>query len=195
MGALTEIGNLVLQTLFGLLLLAVILRLLLQLARADFYNPISQAVVKATNPVLLPLRRLIPAAGPIDSASVVLALLVQALAIVSILLLHGAGFPSPIALIIWSLIGLAAFVTSIYFYAVLASIILSWVAPGTYHPAAMLLHQLTEPVMKPFRRLLPPMGGLDLSPILVFLSVNVVQVLLRHFAASTGLHSALVFGI
>ena len=77
----------------------------------------------------------------------------------------------------------------------LAMIILSWIAPGSNHPAIYLLYQITEPVMAPFRKLLPPMGGLDLSPILVFILINVIQIALRHTAASVGLHPALVIGI
>ncbi len=195
MGALSEIGNLLVQSLFGMLLLVFILRLMLQWARADFYNPISQFLVKVTNPVLLPLRRIIPALGPLDTASVVIALLIQAIALCAIVLLIGASVPPVGRLLYWSLLGVLGTIVTVYFYAVLANIILSWVAPGTYHPAAALLQQITEPVMKPFRSLLPPMGGLDLSPIILFLCINVVQILLRHLAVNSGLHPALVFGI
>ena len=74
-------------------------------------------------------------------------------------------------------------------------IILSWVAPGSGHPAVYLLYQITEPVMAPFRKLLPAMGGMDFSPILVFILINVIQIALRHMATSVGLHPALVIGI
>ena len=195
MNALSEIGILIVQTISSLILFTFVLRLILQLVRADFYNPISQAVVKFTNPILLPVRRAVPSVAGIDTASVLIILLTQALTIVLLLSLHGAGFPPPLALFLWSIIGVLALVVGFYFYAVLAGIILSWVAPGSDHPAVGLLYQLTEPVMAPFRKLLPAMGGLDLSPILVFLSINVVQVLLRHMASSTGLHPLLVFGI
>ncbi len=195
MGPMTEIGFLLVQTLFSLYLGVVILRLLLQLARADFYNPISQAMVKATNPLLLPLRRVIPPLGKVDTASIVLALIVQLIAMVSILLLFGAGLPNIVTLLGWSVIGCVALTVNIYFFAIIINIILSWVAPGSYHPAAVLLYQLTEPVMQPFRKLIPPMGGIDLSPILVFLSISVVQILLKSMAQSAGLSPALVFGL
>lgn len=195
MSAISEIGNLLVQTLFGLLLLAFVLRLMLQWARADFYNPISQFLVKVTNPVLLPARRVIPAFGLLDTASVAIALVIQAIALTAIILLIGGSVPPIGRLLYWSLLGVLGIIVSVYFYAVLANIILSWVAPGTYHPAAALLQQLTEPVMKPFRSLLPPMGGLDLSPIILFLSINVVQIVLRHLAVNSGLHPALVIGI
>ena len=195
MGPMTEIGFLLVQTLFSLYLGVVILRLLLQLARADFYNPISQAMVKATNPLLLPLRRLIPPLGKVDTASLVLALIGQLIAMVSILLLFGAGLPNIVTLLGWAVIGCVALTVNIYFFAIIINIILSWVAPGSHHPAAVLLYQLTEPVMQPFRKLIPPMGGIDLSPILVFLSISVVQILLKSMAQSAGLSPALVFGL
>ncbi|WP_372799483.1 YggT family protein, partial [Litorivivens sp.] len=158
MGPLTEIGFLLVQTFFSLYLAVVILRLLLQLARADFYNPISQFMVKATNPVLLPLRRVIPPIGKVDTASVVLALLVQMVAMVAIIALFGARLPNVLTLLGWSVIGCLALTVNLYFFAIIINIILSWVAPGTHHPAAVLLYQLTEPVMQPFRKIIPPMG-------------------------------------
>ena len=103
--------------------------------------------------------------------------------------------PNPLLLVVWSTLGIVGLLVNIYFFALLAMIILSWVAPGGNHPALYLLHQITEPVMAPFRKVLPPMGGLDLSPILVFIVINVVQIALRHLATGVGLHPALVIGI
>ncbi len=195
MGPMTEIGLLLVQTLFSLYLAVVILRLLLQLARADFYNPISQFMVKATNPLLLPLRRIIPPVGKVDTASIVLALLVQMIAMVAIIALFGARIPNVITLLGWSVIGCLALTVNLYFFAIIINIILSWVAPGTYHPAAVLLYQLTEPVMQPFRRIIPPMGGIDLSPIIVFLMISILQILLKSMAQEAGLSPVLVFGL
>lgn len=195
MSALTDIGNLLVQTFFNLFLVAVLLRLLLQLARADFYNPISQFLVKVTKPVLQPLRRVIPGVLGIDMAAVVLALALQMLATSLLLLLHGLALINPLTLLIWAALGCIGMIINIYFVAILVSIILSWIAQGSYNPAVILLHQLTEPVMAPFRRILPPMGGLDLSPIFVFLSINVLQIILNHLAQAAGLYPALVIGI
>lgn len=195
MNPMTEIAFLLIQTFFSLLLLAIVLRLLLQLVRADFYNPISQFLVKVTNPLLLPLRRVIPPLGKLDTASVVLALLAQMLAIVVILLVFGARVPNVFTLLGWSVIGCLALVVNIYFFAIIINIILSWIAPGSHHPAAQLLYQITEPVMQPFRRVIPPMGGIDLSPILVFLAISIIQVLLKSMAQSAGLNPVLVFGL
>ena len=195
MNAFNEIATYLLQTAISLYLLAMLLRLLLQLVKADFYNPVSQFLVKITNPLVLPLRRVLPAPGGIDLASLLLALLLQVFAIVAMLLLNGIAPPNPLTLVLWASLGLLGLVVNIYFFALLAVIIISWVAPGSNNPALYLLFQLTEPVMAPFRRMLPPMGGLDLSPILVFILINVVQIMLRHMAAGVGLHPALVIGL
>ena len=195
MNAFNEIFTYLIQTLLSLYLLAMLLRFLLQLVRADFYNPISQFLVKVTNPLVVPLRRVLPGYGGIDTASLVLAVLLQLLGLVTLLALNGIGLPNPALLLLWSLLGVIGLLINIYFFALLAMIILSWIAPGSNHPAIYLLYQITEPVMAPFRKLLPPMGGLDLSPILVFILINVIQIALRHTAAGVGLHPALVIGI
>ncbi len=195
MTAMQEIGNLLVQTLFQLYLLALLLRLILQFSRADFYNPISQFMVKVTSPLLNPLRRIIPGVGGIDMASIVLILLIQMLATTLLVVIQGYSIPNPLSLLIWGALGTIGMVINIYFIAILASIILSWVAPGSYNPIVILLHQLTEPVLKPFRSMLPAMGGLDLSPIFVFLSINVLQIILSHIAATVGLPVAYVIGI
>jgi len=195
MAALVDIGNLLIQTFFNLFILAVLLRLLLQLARADFFNPISQFLVKVTSPALTPMRRMVPSIGPVDTASVVLVLALQILGTVLLVLLRGYDIPNPLSMLIWALLGTASMVINIYFVAILVSIVLSWVSPGSYNPAVILLHQLTEPVLAPFRKLLPSMGGLDLSPIFVFLTINVLQILLGHLAAASGLPPAYVIGM
>ena len=187
MGALTEVAAYLVNTVLSLYLIVVIMRFLLQVARADFYNPISQFIVKATNPLVIPLRRIIPGVAGLDIATLVLALLIQLLAIILLYLLLTNTLPNPFSAVIWSCIGVCAAVTKIYFFSILAAIIFSWIAPGSNHPALMLLHQINEPVMAPFRKLLPAMGGLDLSPIMVFIAINVLNILLSHAAAGSGL--------
>ncbi len=195
MNAMNEIFVYLIQTVLSLFLLAVLLRFLLQLVRADFYNPISQFLVKVTNPLVLPLRKVIPGLGGFDMASLLLALLLQMAGIALIYLINGHGVPNIVLLLVWSVLGIAGLLVNIYFFALLAMIILSWVAPGSKNPALFLLFQITEPVMAPFRKALPSMGGLDFSPILVFILINVIQIALRHMAAGVGLHPALVIGI
>jgi YggT family protein len=195
MNTAAEILSYVLQTVFGLYLVCVLLRLLLQLSRADFYNPISQFVVRVTNPLLIPLRRVIPPLGRVDTATLVLALSVQLTAVLLVLMLYGHGPGGPLRVLAWCLLGIGALVVKMYFFAILALIIFSWIAPQVHHPALALLYQITEPVMGPFRRLLPPLGGLDLSPILVFVVINVLEILLRGLARELGLPSGLMLGI
>jgi YggT family protein len=195
MSASSEILGYLVQTLLSLYLLTMLLRFVLQLVRADFYNPISQFLVKVTNPLVLPLRRVLPGFAGLDMASLILALLLQLAGIVALLLINGLGLPNILLLLVWSAIGLVGLLVNIYFFALLAMIILSWVAPGSKHPAIYLLHQITEPVMAPVRKTLPAMGGMDFSPILVFILINVIQIALRHMAAGVGLHPALVIGL
>lgn len=185
---LAEIVITVLQIVTMFYLTVVLLRFLLQLARADFYNPITQFVVTATNPLLRPLRKVIPGWGGIDGASLVLAFLVQAVALVLILLAMGAHFSqlNPITIISWSVILVLQLIVRIYFWSVIAIVVVSWVAPQSNHPAIALIAQLTEPVMRPVRNVVPSMGGLDLSPIVVFLILNVLSVVLEHLARAAG---------
>ncbi|MCK7552730.1 MULTISPECIES: YggT family protein [Marinobacter] len=167
----------------------VLLRFLLQLARADFYNPISQFAVKATNPLLRPLRRFIPGWGGIDGAALVLAVLIQALALFLILVAMNGGIPgiNPLTLLVWAVLNVLDLIVKIYFWSVIAVVVVSWIAPGSHHPAIQLVAQITEPVMRPVRNIMPSMGGLDLSPIIVFLILNVVSVVIDHMKVAAGM--------
>jgi YggT family protein len=195
MGAMNEIVVYLLRTGLGLYLLLVMLRFVMQLANADFYNPISQFVFKATQPLVGPLQRFLRPFARFDSASLTLAIALQAAGIMLVLALNNIASPNPITLFLWSAIGILGLLLKIYFFALLASIILSWISPGGSNPAVYLLYQITEPVMAPVRKLLPPMGGLDFSPILVFIGINVLEIVVRNLAASVGLYPALVMGL
>lgn len=167
----------------------VLLRFLLQLARADFYNPISQFVVKATNPPLRPLRRFIPGWGGIDGAALVLAVAIQAITFFLILFALNGSIPgiNPLTLLTWSVLNVLGLIVKIYFWSVIAVVVVSWVAPGSHHPAIQLVAQITEPVMRPVRNVMPAIGGLDLSPIVVFLILNVISVVIDHMKVAAGL--------
>lgn len=164
------------QIIGSLYITLVLLRFILQVCRADFYNPISQFIVKATNPLLIPLRRVIPSVRGLDSASLVLALVLQivlVLVINQIPLGHiGEIFGQVLAA---ALIQLIKAVVQLYTWALIIIVIISWVAPGSYHPGAQLLAQITEPLLAPIRRVLPPMGGLDLSPMVLMLLLFVIS--------------------
>ena len=195
MAALNEIAAFLVETAASLYLILVVVRGMLQAARADFYNPISQFVARLTNPPLQALHRIIPIRSRVDPAVLVLALAVQAIAIVTTLLLAGFALPGPVTILVWSLIGVAGLVVNTYLVALIVMIVVSWVAPGTRHPAVLLTYQITEPVMAPVRSMLPAAGGLDFSPILVFIAINVIQIALRHMAAAAGLPLQLVIGV
>ncbi|MCU7881218.1 MAG: YggT family protein [Candidatus Thiodiazotropha sp. (ex Lucinoma aequizonata)] len=165
------------QTLFGLYILAVLLRLLLQFARADFYNPISQFLLKVTNPPLKILRRIIPGIGRIDLSSIILAWLLKAIEILLILVISGSAV-NLLSPIVWALPELVELMINIYLFAILIQVILSWVSPGSYNPAPALLYSITGPVMRPVQKLLPPTGGIDFSPMLVMIGLALLKMLL-----------------
>ncbi|MDR9750779.1 YggT family protein [Pseudomonas sp. SZMC_28357] len=176
----------VLQTLGSLYLLIVLLRFVLQLVRANFYNPLCQFAVKATQPLLKPLRRIIPSLFGLDMSSLVLAILVQlALMALTLLLTYGTT-GSFLQLLIWSIIGVTALFLKIFFFALIISVILSWVAPGSHNPGAELVNQICEPALAPFRKILPNLGGLDISPILAFMVLKLLDMLvINNLAAMT----------
>ena len=174
----------VLQTLGSLYLLIVLLRFVLQLVRANFYNPLCQFAVKATQPLLKPLRRIIPSMFGLDMSSLVLAILVQlALMALTLLLTYGT-IGNPLQLLIWSLIGVTALFLKIFFFALIISVILSWVAPGSHNPGAELVNQICEPALAPFRKILPSLGGLDISPILAFMVLKLIDMLVINNLAT-----------
>jgi YggT family protein len=165
------------QVIFGLYALIVALRFLLQWVRADFYNPVSQFIVKATSPVLNPLRRVIPGLGGKDIASLVLAWLVLALQSLLILAIGGRGL-APLAALLLAIPDLAELIINIFLYSILIMVVISWVNPASHNPAVGVLYSLTEPLMRPARRLIPPMGGIDLSPMLVMIGLVLLKMLL-----------------
>lgn len=164
---------------FGSLYLSVILlRFLLQTARADFYNPISQMLVKLTNPVLIPLRRIIPGFWGIDVASIVFALLFHWL-IMQIMILISAGLWIPPPLIIgWSLIGIALNIVMLYLFASFVIFVSSFIAPHSRHPVLLLIRQLVEPLMSPIRRFIPPAGGMDFSLFFVGIFLVIIRMVI-----------------
>ena len=161
----------------GLYTTIVLLRFLLQLVRADFYNPVSQFIVKATRPLLTPLRRVLPGVGGIDLSSLVLAWLVKSLELMLIIALSGAGLHLLLPLV-WAIPKLIDLTIDIFLFAILIQVIISWVNPQGHNPILGLLYSLTEPILGPVRRRLPPMGGLDLSPMVVIIVLYLLRMLL-----------------
>ena len=165
------------STLTDLYVTAILLRLLLQWVRADFYNPLSQFLVKITNPVIIPARRLIPSVGKLDTASVVVMLLLEMLQLIIINLLSKSeyGFQFLFLFAIQKLL-IALLLT--YFILIIARVIVSWIASQSRHPLIPLIYQLTEPVLRPISRLVPPLGGVDLSPLFVLIALRALLLLL-----------------
>jgi YggT family protein len=167
----------IVDALLTLVVIAFLLRLLLPWVRADFRNPIGQAVLQFTNPLVMPLRKLLPPAGRIDVASVLALLVVQLAKTTLLRLVAGLGLAF-VPLVLGGLVDLARTVLQFYFVAVLVHALLSWVAPGTYSPGAQLLSRLCEPLLGPLRRILPPIGGLDFSALFVLIGLQALQLLL-----------------
>lgn len=168
--------TLIIKTLGELYIFILLMRFLLQLARADYYNPISQSIVRLTQPVLLPFQKILPKAGRLDLSPIVVALLVK-LGIFAVLIMLAGGEIQidVLKLMIYAVVGLLDSILNIYFWAVIGSVIISWVAPGSHHPAPILIGQITEPLFKLAQKIIPPIGGLDLSPILIFLVIQIIQ--------------------
>ncbi|GLR64818.1 YggT family protein [Marinospirillum insulare] len=165
------------QLLFSMATFVVVLRFLLHLSKADYFNPITQGVVKATNPIVLPLQAIIKPQGRLDFSSLLIAIALKTLGIFIALYLVGAS-AGITNLLIGGFAGVVKTILDLYFFMLIISIVLSWVAPQASHPGAVLVYQLTEPVMAPVRRIIPSLGGLDLSPIFVFLGINLLSSLL-----------------
>jgi len=169
------------ETIFNIYMMVILLRFFLQLFRADFYNPLSQFVVRATNPVLKPLRKVIPGLGGIDISSLVFAF---AVSLIKFLLIYGvlaSAFPSFAQLIVISLADILTQAVDLLFYMILARVIMSWINPGLSNPVVAVIYQITEPLMAPMRKILPPMGGLDLSPILLLLGLRFTMIAIKSW--------------
>lgn len=166
------------QVVFDLYAFIVILRIILQLHRASFYNPVCQFVVKLTDPVIQPLRRILPRVSFIDLSSV---LFLVILALIKFLLLFAIGqgaLPPFNVLLVAALAGICKQVFDLYFYAILIRVILSWIGTGGYNPVKEILFILTEPLLLPARRLVPLVAGIDLSPAIVLILLKLISVII-----------------
>lgn len=170
-------GQLVVGTLFTLALVVFLLRVMLQAAGANFYNPICQLLHKATQPAIGPLRRVIPPIGRLELAGLLVAWLIALLKFYAISALAGAALPFAAAAAA-ALADCISMVLWIWFWTLLAGVILSWVPVDNRNPAVPLIYQITEPLLAPIRRLIPPMGGLDLSAMVALLLVQVLRILI-----------------
>ncbi len=165
----------VMDMLLSLAALLFLMRFLLQAVRADFYNPISQAIVKITDPVLKPMRLLIPSYQNLDFAAFIAALITKCVFLYGAAAISGAAIGNVAQLVGVGLLQTLLLLIRVFWWSILIGIIASFVAPQNHHPLLLLIHQLTEPLLGPARKLLPAMGGLDFSPIIVFLILGVIE--------------------
>lgn len=178
MNPLSNAGVFLISTLFGLYILAFMLRFILQMVRADFYNPVSRFIVKITNPPLKPLRRFIPGLAGIDMASVIFMLALQMLEFFIITLLRNFPAPDILGLTLYAFVELISLGFYVFLFSIFILAILSWINPGQYSPINNLLSQITEPVLRPARKFLPPMSGMDLSPLIAMVGLWLIKLLL-----------------
>ncbi len=165
------------RIIFEFYLLVIMLRFILQWIRADFYNPVSQFIVKITNPLIIPLRKIIPGIAGLDLASLVLMISVAILQILVISMLSGF-VPSMAMLISRGMVDLITLFLNIYFFTIIIQVVLSWIAPHQYNPIIALIHQLNEPLLRPIRKLLPASAGIDFSPLLAIILIQLSKMIL-----------------
>jgi YggT family protein len=168
----------IVDMLLWLLLLAFVLRLLFQLVRADFRDPMADAIVRVTNWLILPLRKLLPPIGKIDTATVVAVLLVAS-ARTFVMLAMSSGMADVVTFLRITLLELVGLVLRVYLFAMLLYWLTSFISPGGYAPGVHLLSQLCEPILKPVRRMIPRIGQIDFSVLWVSILIGALLVLLR----------------
>lgn len=169
----------IVDTLLWLLTLAFLLRFMFQLVRADFRDPMADAVVRVTNWLILPLRRILPPVGKIDTATVLAVILVASIRTTMLLALGGEGFGDPLVFLRITLIDLIDLALRVYLFALLLYWLTSFVSPGGYAPGVRLLGQLCEPVLKPVRRIIPPIGQIDFSVLWVSIAIGALLILIH----------------
>lgn len=157
-----------------------LLRLLLPWFQADFRNPLAQAILKVTSPLVVPLRRVLPPIGRIDTATLIVTFAVLYLTILLILLIVG-GPTGPLPISISSLVYIPLLTLRLFFFLIIARIILSWIAAGGYNPAIALFYMLTDPILRPVQRWIPPLGGFDLSPLFVLIAIGALIRVVQGF--------------
>ncbi|NNF40197.1 MAG: YggT family protein [Woeseiaceae bacterium] len=154
----------IVNALTSLYLLVLLLRFWMPWLRADFRNPLAQGILRLTSPLIIPVRRIVPSFGRLDTATVLVAFVIQYLTVLLLLLILGQSAEIA-AIALTALVKLVVLSINLFVYAIFIRIILSWVAQGGYNPATAIIATLTEPVLRPFQRLIPPIGGFDISPI------------------------------
>jgi YggT family protein len=164
----------------SLYLLVLLLRFWMPFLRADFRNPVAQGILRFTSPVVIPVRRIVPSFGRLDTATILVAFIIQYLTVLLLLLIMGqtAGFA---AIALTAIVKLAVLTINLFVYAIFIRIILSWISQGQYNPATAIITTLTEPVLRPFRRLIPAIGGFDISPVFAIILLFAATIVVNGF--------------
>lgn len=176
-GSLGNALTFLVETLFSLFLVALLLRLCLEAVRADYHNPVSQLLVFVTDPLVRPLARLLPRFGTLNTAGLVVLYLTQVLALYTIAMINGY-LPDPMQVALIAVLRLVRMLLVLYLVLIIVGVILSWVGHSLRHPIIPLIHQLNDPVLRPLRRIIPTVAGLDLSPLAAIIGIQFLIILL-----------------
>jgi len=175
---MTQALYFIVKTLSQLVLLLYLLRLWLPLVQADFRNPVAQGVLRLTSPLIIPVRRFVPSIGRLDTAVILVVYLIQFIILILLMTIAQREIIA-LHLALRSVLELCMLSLNLFFFAIMIRIILSWIAPNTYNPVSAIAANLAEPVLRPFRRLIPSMGGLDISPIFAIVMLKATEIYLQ----------------
>jgi YggT family protein len=178
------------NVLIDLVYFVILLRFLFQLFRVDIYNPFSQLILKISNPILIPLHKILKNQSNVDCASFLLLMTLKALQLFLLTLIQHGAIPTLFSLLLWPIGTVMSHVLNIFFFSILLISLQSWLNPRNYNPLTDILIHLTEPLLVPARRFVPPLAGIDLSPLVVVISLKLIDVLiaipLQHWGAHLG---------
>jgi YggT family protein len=178
----------IIRTLVDLYIITFVLRIIMQWVRVDFRNPLTQFILRITNPLVIPLRRFVPPIGGLDTATLIVVVVLELIVTIVVTNLTCSGEPNVLQLISMTVLRVVYLTLRVYLFVILIYVIMSWISPGTYNPAARLMESIAQPVLRPLRRLLPPIGGLDLSALFALIGIQALTMLLpiSRVAAAMG---------
>lgn len=168
----------IIRTLVDLYIITFVLRIIMQWVRVDFRNPLTQFILRITNPLVIPLRRFVPPIGGLDTATLIVVVVLELIVTIVVTNLTCSGEPNVLQVISMTVLRVVYLTLRIYLFVILIYVIMSWISPGTYNPAARLMESIAQPVLRPLRRLLPPIGGLDLSALFALIGIQALTMLL-----------------
>lgn len=192
MNAFQEAGDLLVTTLLSLYTYVLILRFVLQYLRVNYYNPFTQFVVKATGVIVVPVRRFVPGWRGIDFATLIVIFSITLLKLFLSFLMLQKSAPFFPGLLVWCVGDLLKMTVNLYFFAILVMVIASWIAPMSQSPIMEIIYRLTTPIMRPFKRIIPPLGGMDITPIFAILALQMVNIIITRPIISIGVQLSIM---